>query len=96
MNLSEQEVRAIVRDELRNMVGASNSPDIKYLPTEKAYKYLGYNKPNQLRELVANGTLRLGKEVQDRRNSDSHYSRYFFNMPACEKRLNLPSEKRGA
>ncbi len=78
------------------MLGANTPQDIEYLPTEKAYKKLGYSSPNELREAVNNGTLRLGKEVQDRRNPEALYSRYYFNIPACIKRLNIPPEKRKA
>lgn len=93
-NFTEQDIRAIVRDEIRNMVGASQPIDIEYLPTAEAYKRLNYSSPQSLRKAVDNNTLRLGKEVQDRREPDSVYACYYFNIPACINRLNIPPEKR--
>jgi hypothetical protein len=49
--------------------------------------------PAQLREAINNGTFRIGKEVQDRRSKGALYSRYYFNISACVKRLNTPPEK---
>lgn len=96
MDLSEQEIRAIVRDEIRAMVGANvpQNQDIEYLPTEEAFKKLGYSSPGQLREAIANQTFRIGKEVQDRRSKGAVYGRYYFNISACIKRLNTAPEKR--
>ena len=80
-NLTEQDIRAIVRDELRNIVGASQPTDIEYLPTSKAYLKLGYDSPQQLRNKVKDGLFRVSNnnknyEVQDRRKKDSLM--YFF------------------
>ena len=58
-NLTEQDIRAIVRDELRNIVGASQPTDIEYLPTSKAYLKLGYDSPQQLRNKVKDGLFRV-------------------------------------
>jgi hypothetical protein len=96
MHFTEDEIRAIVRHEIRTMLGA-NQPqdqDIQYLPTEEAFKKLGYSSPAQLREAIANETFRLGKEVQDRRSKGAVYGRYYFNIAACIKRLNTAPEKR--
>lgn len=94
MEFSEQDVRAIVRDEIRKLVGVSTERDIEYLPTNKAYKRLGFASSAQLRETVRNGTLRLGKEVQDRRSLGKAYSSYYFNISACIQRLNSDPEAR--
>ena len=95
-NLSEQEIRAIVRDEIRQMVGADSQADINFLPTKSAYKKLGYSTGQQLRDAVYNGTLRLGEEVQDRRADNSSTANYYFNIQACIKRLNTSPERRSA
>ena len=95
-NFTEQDIRAIVRDEFRQIAGANQPQDIEYLPTEEAYRKLGYASPAQLREAINNGTFRLSYEVQDRRSPGSSYPRYYFSIPACIKRLNTPPEKRGA
>ena len=93
-NFSEQDIRAIIRDEIRRMVGASLSTHIKFLPTNKAYKELGFISTQQLRQAVYNGTFRVGLEVQDRRSPSSDNSNYYFNIQACIKRLNTAPEKR--
>lgn len=94
MSLSEQDIRRIVRNEIRQMLGVEQPTDIQYLPTNQAYVKLGYQSPGQLRKEVDNGTLRLGKEVQDRRKPDKIYRNYYFNIPACIQRLNTAPEKR--
>lgn len=98
-NLSEQEIRAIasiVVDEVLSRLepNSSQGSDIEYLPTEKAYIKLGYSSSAQLREAINNKTFRLGKEVQDRRCKGALYGRYYFNIPACIRRLNTAPEKR--
>ena len=95
-NLSEQDIRAIVRDEIRSLVGANSPNDIEYLPTEEAFGKLGYASGGQLRNAISNGIFRLGTEVQDRRSKGALYSRYYFNIPACIRRLNTSPEERGA
>ena len=95
-NFTEQDIRALIRDEVLKMLGVNQTQDIEYLPTEEAYRKLGYASPAQLREAINNGTLRLSYEVQDRRSPSSSYPRYYFSIPACIKRLNTPPEKRGA
>lgn len=93
-NLSEQDVRAIIRDEIAKAFGINQNPDIKYLSTKEAASVLGYKNPQPLYKLINNGILRIGKEVQDRRSPNSVYADYWFNIPACQKRLNTPPEKR--
>jgi len=66
----------------------------QYLPTRKAAAVLGYRDRRQLIRAVETGLLRLGKEVQDRRAPDSEKPSYYFNLPACQKRLQLLPEKR--
>lgn len=105
MNLTEQEIRRIARDEIkkfilelfseriRSLLGF-NYKDIEYLPTSKAYKKLGFPSHKALRKAVYDGLFRVGKEVQDRRRNDSYQADYYFNIQACIKRLDTPPEKR--
>jgi hypothetical protein len=96
MNESEikQIVDARIKELFGNLLGLNDPKDIEFLPTNQAYKKLGYPSAKALRVAVENGTLRLGIEVQDRRSPDSIYASYYFNVPACIKRLNIPPEKR--
>jgi hypothetical protein len=66
----------------------------KTYPTTKAYKLLGYDDPDQLRNAVATGLLRLGKEVEDRRTPRSKIARYYLDISACQSRLSERPEKR--
>jgi hypothetical protein len=66
----------------------------KTYPTTKAYKLLGYDDPDQLRNAVSTGLLRLGKEVEDRRTPRSKIARYYFDISACQSRLSERPEKR--
>jgi hypothetical protein len=94
MSLSEQEVRAIVRDEIAKAFGININPDIQYLSTSEAAKALGYKKTRYLYDLIHSGILRLGEEVQDRRRPGSANANYYFNINACVKRLNNSPGKR--
>lgn len=96
--LTEKEVRAIFKDEIKKLFSQffvfNNRSDIEFLPTAQAYKKLGYPAASQLRKAITQGVLRIGTEVQDRRSKDSAIANYYFNIPACIKRLNTPPEKR--
>lgn len=91
----KRELRLMIREEVANVVSKlveTNSP--QYLPTRKAAAVLGYRDRRQLIRAVETGLLRLGKEVQDRRAPDSEKPSYYFNIQACQKRLQLLPEKR--
>ena len=92
--ITEQEARAIFKDEMRRMVGAVEPQDIEWLPTSEACKKLNYPSQDSLRKAVSKGILRLGFEVQDRRSPESQNCSYYFSIRACVKRLNTPPEKR--
>ena len=94
MTLSENEVRYIVRDELRKAFGFNNT-DILWVDAKEAARQLGYgSNVRSLYYLKDTGVLRVGKEVQDRRPPGSTKGDYYFNIQACLKRLNTPPEKR--
>ena len=98
MNLTEAEVRAIARDEfkklLTNGIGELDNSIPEYLPTAEAWKALGFSSAKQLLNSFRSGVFRLNKEVQDRRTENSQKARYYFNIKACLKRLDTPTEKR--
>ena len=98
MGLSKAEIEQIVEAKVKaifsQLLTSGDHKDIEYLPTAKAYLTLGYSSQQKLRDAISDRTLRLGIEVQDRRSPDSSYASYYFNIPACIKRLNTPPEKR--
>lgn len=85
------ELRLLIREEVSNAIAQLNPP--RYASSRKAAMLLGYSY-RQLIRAVEEGVLRVGKEVQDRRASDSSKASYYFDIPACEKRLKCPPEKR--
>jgi hypothetical protein len=94
MNLSEQEIRILIRDEIKKAFSITGNTDIEYLDIKSAAIAFGYKNPRRLYYLVETGVLRIGKEVQDRRPPNSTKAVYFFNKQACLKRLNTPPGKR--
>ena len=94
--ITEQEARAIFREEMRKMVGYNEQQKTEYLPTSEAYVRLNYPSAASLRKAAHEGFFRAGIEFQDRRTKNSTYHNYYFNIDACIKRLNTPVEKRRA
>ena len=99
--MNKAEVKAIVRAELRSLLGeflglAGGDRDIEYAKAKEAARQLGYNSEQSLYKLVKKGVLREGKEFQDRRSSEAVNACYYFNIPACRKRLDKSAEKRKA
>lgn len=97
-NFSEQDIERIairaIRKFFGSIVGADNL-DIQWLNAKEAAKQLGYgSNVRSLYHLKDSGVLRVGKEIQDRRPAGSSKGDYYFNLKACEKRLNTPPEKR--
>jgi hypothetical protein len=66
----------------------------RWLNTAAAAVLLG-KRPGQLREMVSDGRLRVGKEVRDDRPKNAIRPVYVFHIPNCEQRLLTPPEKRG-
>jgi hypothetical protein len=95
MALTEQDIRQIVRDEIARLFGINKSPDIHWLDAKEAARQLGYGTDvRPLYHLKDTGVLRIGKEIQDRRPKGSVKGIYYFNIKACDERLNTPPEKR--
>ena len=97
--MNKAEVEAIVEAKVKAIFAQlfhhELQKNLEFLPTQDAYRKLGYSSGKSLRAAVENGTFRLGIEVQDRRSPDSVYANYYFNISACIERLNIPPEKRG-
>jgi hypothetical protein len=92
---SKNQLRQVVREILAEMLGVDTERDQrKVYPTSKAFKLLGYDRAEQLRDAVASGLLRLGKEVEDRRQPDAKLPRYYFDIERCQKRLAELPQKR--
>jgi hypothetical protein len=95
MALTEQDIRAIVKDEIARLFGIIKSPDIHWVDAKEAARQLGYGADvRALYHLKDTGVLRIGKEIQDRRSKGNVKGIYYFNLKACEQRLNTPPEKR--
>ncbi|WP_204140308.1 hypothetical protein [Halomicronema sp. CCY15110] len=95
--IPESELREAVRAVLAEMLGVGNAPiggKRQWYDTKDAYELLGLDSPEQLREAVRGGLLRVGCEVRDRRKPNASKPRYQFNIPKCQKRLAERPEKR--
>ncbi|NJL21201.1 MAG: hypothetical protein HC895_10875 [Leptolyngbyaceae cyanobacterium SM1_3_5] len=100
--ISESELKQAVREVLAEMLGldapapASVSPLRQWYDTDPAYTPLGLNDPEQLREAVRSGLLRVGHEVRDRRKPKAKLPRYQFHIEKCQQRLSERPERRRA
>ncbi len=97
--ISEAEIREIVKDELRSLLNpllGQTTPADECLPTNQAYKRLGYKNQKQLYDRVADGLFRLGKEVDDRRKPGRKRPEYWFHIDRCLTRLSENPTKRRA
>lgn len=67
----------------------------QWYDTNLAYKLLGYDEAEQLRDAVRSGLLRVGYEVRDRRKPQAKLPRYQFHIEKCQNRLlELPEKRR--
>jgi hypothetical protein len=95
MSFSEQDIRAIVRDEIGRLFQINKSPDIHWIDAKEAARQLGYGSDvRPLYHLKDTRVLRIGKEIQDRRPKGSLKGIYYFNIKACQERLNTPPDER--
>lgn len=93
--ISQSQLKQAVREILAEMLGVDvELNQRKMYPTSKAFKLLGYDRAEQLRDAVASGLLRLGREVEDRRQPAAKLPRYYFDLKRCQKRLAELPEKR--
>lgn len=95
MSFSEQDIRAIIRDEIARLFQINKSVDVHWVDAKEAALKLGYGTDvRPLYHLKDTGVLRIGKEIQDRRPKGNLKGIYYFNIKACEERLNTPPNKR--
>ena len=95
--IPESQLRAAVKEVLAEMLGmnhAAPASNRQWYDTDPAYKLLGFDKAEQLREAVRSGLLRVGHEVRDRRKPQARIPRYQFHIERCQKRLSQRPEKR--
>ena len=71
------------------------SETAEYATMAEAARFFGYKSVNPMYDLISNGTLRVGKEIEDRRSSRSSQPYYFVNLSATKKRFQtLPSKRK--
>ncbi|MBD2437391.1 hypothetical protein [Nostoc sp. FACHB-110] len=89
-------IEPLVRQILAEMLGmqSTNQPTRQWYDTDQAYSLLGLDYPDQLRDLVRSGILRIGIEVRDVRSPNSQIPRYQFHIEKCDKQLLIAPEKR--
>ncbi len=93
--MSKSQIKQVIREILAEMLGVESGLNPrKMYPTSKAFTLLGYDRAEQLRDAVASGLLRLGKEVEDRRGPNAKIPRYYFDIDRCRKRLAELPQKR--
>lgn len=99
--IPESQLREVVEDMVRQilskMLGIGTvQPQREWYDTQSACTLLGLDSPKQLRKMIADGILRVGKEheVRDLRSPSSQKPRYQFHIERCKTRLSLPPEKR--
>ena len=87
-------VKEAVRKTLADMLGVTTKPPI-FLPTREAAAELQISK-DVLLSKVKSGHYRVGKgkEVQDRKSSNSTRPLYYFNIEKCRLRDETLPEKR--
>ncbi|MBD2019218.1 hypothetical protein H6F43_03350 [Leptolyngbya sp. FACHB-36] len=97
--IPESQLKQAVRDILTEMLGlppAQASTTRQWYDTDPAYHLLGLDDPEQLREAVRSGLLRVGHEVRDRRKPSAKLPRYQFHIEKCQQRLSERPERRTA
>ncbi|NDJ20925.1 hypothetical protein GS682_04555 [Nostoc sp. B(2019)] len=92
--IPESQLREAVQAVLAEMLGVTTVPQRQWYDTNPAYVHLDLDSAEQLREMVRNGTLRIGHEVRDMRSPSSQIPRYQFHIEKCEARLSQPPEQR--
>jgi hypothetical protein len=94
-----QVVEELVKQTLAQILGINTTttqPQREWYDTDPAYSMLGLDSAKQLRKMVADGILKVGRddEVRDLRSPDARLPRYQFHIAKCQARLSLPPSKR--
>jgi hypothetical protein len=101
--VSERQIpESLLREAIREIlleIFVGNKPQSQtstrqWYDTNPAYRLLDLDDPEQLREAVRSGLLRIGHEVRDRRKPKAKLPRYQFHIEKCHKRLSERAEKR--
>lgn len=92
-NLSEEEIRRIVRTEIRQyftealgLSSAVDQPQKEWYSTKEAWELLNLPSQRSLRELVYNGVFQSRKHYRII-NPGAKNKHYQFNLKACSDRL---------
>jgi len=84
----KRELRLMIREEIESAIALLSQTNLpQYAPTKKAMELLGYSNVQTLYSAVNRGLFRIGREVQDRRAPGSVNANYYFDIQACQKRL---------
>ncbi len=94
--IPKSQLKALIKEILAEMLGVSLEQQSvrQWYDTDPAFMHLGLDSPEQLRDMVRNGLLRIGSEVRDIRATGSEKPRYQFHIAKCEARLAEPPERR--
>jgi hypothetical protein len=97
--IPESQLRDAIKEILSEMLNVNTiaaQPQREWYDTDPAYSMLGLDSPKQLRKMIADGILRVGKdgEVRDLRSPGARLPRYQFHIAKCQARLSLPPSKR--
>ena len=95
--IPKSQLKQAVREILAEMLGVQvvqSGSQRQWYDTDPAYELLDLDEPEQLREAVRSGLLRIGYEVRDRRKPRAKLPRYQFHIERCQQRLLEKPEKR--
>ncbi|MBN3951272.1 MAG: hypothetical protein HWQ38_34290 [Nostoc sp. NMS7] len=98
--IPKSQLREAIREILAEMLGVNTTTpqqsQREWYDTNPAYRLLGLSSSKQLRKMVADGILRVGRddEVRDVRSPDAKLPHYQFHLTKCEARLATPPVKR--
>jgi hypothetical protein len=95
--IPKSQIKQAIREILAEMLGvqmAQSGEQRQWYDTDPAYELLDLDEPEQLRDAVRSGLLRIGYEVRDRRKPRAKLPRYQFHIERCQQRLLEKPEKR--
>lgn len=92
--MSRDEIKAIVREVLAEMLGLNNPVGEKWVNLREAWKPLGYPSYDALYKDVQAGLFRKGKELCDRRKPGARIARWQIDIAAARNRLRENPTKR--
>ena len=86
---SHDDIRAIVREELRRIFAGPTEPATpdRWVSLKDAVEPLGYPSYSAVHKDVQAGLFRMGKEVRDRRKAGAKIAKLQINLQRAQKRL---------